>query len=209
MTALHRPLVRTAALILYVISLVLAGVSSLFLFFFALGTACNPMQAEFLSTFKVVNQTGQTVGITPIGVSASGEKAALPQFTQVAFFALPAFREENLEVKTGASRDICYDWHETNFTSVLVRLSDGSYRELVVDTEPPTKGYAPNEEEHYLIPPLDQMPQATTSLVRVLDQRRSFWWYLMSAAVSLLIPWPMRRAYEKTRPKRSKKAKRR
>jgi hypothetical protein len=209
MTALQRPLVRTVALTLYVISLVLAGVSSLFLFFFVVGAACNPTQAELLSTFKVVNQTGQTVRITPIGTLASGENAVLPQFIQVAFFTLPALYEENLEVKMGESRDICYDWHATNFVAVLVGLSNGSYRELVVDAKPLTKGHSPNQREYYTLPPFNEMPLASNSMVQVLDQRRSFWWYVTLALVLLLLPWPMRRAYEKTRPKRSKKAKRR
>jgi hypothetical protein len=126
--------------------------------------AFNPMVWLFQTSFEVVNQSGEIVYVTPVGVvEGSRRRSTLP----LSFWSIPMVPRAdcgNFRLYPGAKVVFRYDWDDINLSELAVRSERGTWRELVVlpdaTSQPCCSGPA---QEVFVIPPLDQLPVATAA----------------------------------------------
>ncbi len=129
-------------------------------------TLHNTVVIPFLESFEIVNNSGEDIHVTPIGmVEGSGRYAPLPRYGDE---FPPAVRMEpsyNIFLKAGSVLRITYDMDDINFRHILVRT--GENRVLIVDTD--RRGtlmtsYGP-KNKHYQVPTLEQLQTAPEEVI--------------------------------------------
>ncbi len=125
----------------------------------------NPMQAMFLTTFRVKNLSGVNVTITPIGVRE----------TTLAYMPLPRSDDERMpildridygiEVPANGGIDITYNSDDVNFRHILVKGPDG--RVLILDTDKRGTRHVcyPAQQKVYAIPRLQKLKETPKELI--------------------------------------------
>jgi hypothetical protein len=178
--------------------LLITGLWCLFLF-----NSVNPMQAAFISEFKIENRTQLLIWVTPIGTRNDGSKHVLPQFSRI-LPAIPASDSRDLQIDAGKTRSIYYDWDDINFSDIAIRDTVGTLRTLVVDPAPPTTSYYANKQNLYPIEDLSALPVATSAVVAAVAPRPSSFSLWPFAIIGVMAPliflwlWRKLRAYQLT-----------
>jgi len=117
----------------------------------------NPMRWVFMTSFKVENQSGQDVWVTPIGTQGSaGSKARLPIYI-TAVPAFPSFKTSGFHLKNGQTIKIRYDWDDINFSEIEVKTNADMFYQLVIDPDPLEVRYHPPKTNHFVIPVLEML----------------------------------------------------
>jgi hypothetical protein len=160
----------------------------------------NPMQLAFLTSFKVENQSGQDVRITPIGsVGANGRKKHLPIY-MTAFPAFPAVKTGKFHLKNGQTIKIRYDWDDINFSEIAIASKHDQFYQLVIDSNPTENQYHPPQTKHFVIPALETLPSMQPNVYEAsmkLDRRWGQHLLIVGSAVLLVMFWRMVVQYRK------------
>jgi len=173
--------------------LLITGLWCLFLF-----NTVNPMQAAFISEFKIENRTRVPIRVTPVGTRNDGSKHVLPQFSRI-FPAIPASDSRDLQIDAGKIRSIYYDWDDINFSEIAIRDAVGTLRTLVVDPAPPTTSYYANKHNLYSIENLSALPMATFAVVAAVAPRPSSFSLWPFAIIGLMAPLVFRWLWRRLR----------
>ncbi len=133
------------------------------------------MQLAFLTSFKVENQSGQDIWVTPIGtIGADGRRSRLPIFITV----IPAFhaiKTGRFRLKDGGTLKIKYDWDDINFSEIAVEAKGGQFYQLIVDPKPTENQYHPPESRHFSIPPLETLPSIQPAVLESVARPGRMW----------------------------------
>ena len=158
-TRKHRPL-RSAVRIAVVVCAVL-----FFLFFM------NPMLLAFMTDLRIVNDSGETVWVTPVGIPSSAcGYATLPRFRYLLLAAIPWASPTEVELDPGEAFEFTYDWDDVQFVGILVGTGNGDLRYLETDFRPGCC-WAPHCEE-YMIPEMDRIPTAPAEMGELAEKHR-------------------------------------
>jgi hypothetical protein len=93
----------------------------------------NPIHYAFLAEFQVVNESGETVYITPIGAVRTVQRPrhvllrASPKLP-----GTPALRQGDIRLDPGESLRIIYDMDDVVASEIAVRNAQGEYRQLII-----------------------------------------------------------------------------
>lgn len=127
--------------------------------------ALNPLQVGFIEGFEVVNDSGETVSVTPIGVwERTGEYGPLPLYRSK-FPAIPQLRgPAQRQLAPNTSCRFLYDCDDINFRHILVQTTAGDV--FIVDSD--KRGslnacYGP-QRSRYRVPPLAELARAPNGL---------------------------------------------
>lgn len=141
----------------------------------------NPMAMGFLTSFLVVNQSQETVYVTPIGtVGREGKRYILP-LSPSARFSLPSTGPFEITLPPAEEYQFTYDWDDINFSELAVRNERGEWYQLVTDPNPIKNQYHQPQVKAFMIPPLSQLPRASSDVVAAAKSprgRSSMWWTL-------------------------------
>jgi hypothetical protein len=168
-----------AALVLSVVPAILAA---LLLLLIALNSI-NPMQFMFSTSFEVRNASGEHVRAWPLGRHESGQLSQLP-FLLAELPAIPSLGTWGFAIGPGGSRRVRYDWDDHNFTTIVVRRTNGDMR--AIDMPAPSDCCYRHADEEYVIPPLDGLRLATD---RERREARTDYAAALNVAVVLLLPF--------------------
>ena len=139
----------------------------------------NPMAMGFLTSFSVVNQSQETVYVTPIGtVGREGKRYILP-LSPSARLSLPLTGPFEITLPSAEKHQFTYDWDDINFSELAVRNERGEWFQLVTDPNPTKNQYHQPEAKEFMIPLLSQLPKATSGVVAAARSprgRSSMWW---------------------------------
>lgn len=92
----------------------------------------NPMAFAFMNSIEIVNRSGETIHITPVGRHIeTGTRHVLRQYG-LEMPAIPAFRQGNFLLEPGERRKIVYDSDDVRPSEILVATAGGVYREVPV-----------------------------------------------------------------------------
>lgn len=167
---------------------------------FILFNTVNPMQSAFIISFKVENQSGEDIWITPIGTRGSeGRRAHLPRYISV-FPALPAIKTGSFHVQNHQTIEIKYDWDDINFSEIAIESQDGQFYQLVVDSNPTKDQYRTPESRHFIIPDfktLDHISPAVLEAVNAPYKERVRSYLIIASIFMLIIFWRTLKEYEK------------
>ena len=125
---------------------------------------CHPLVGPFLSTFRVRNDSGQTIWITPLGMwEGNGMIGPLPLYHHTAYM-LRDLRVGKRELLPGASMQFTYDMDDINFRHILVRDATGVIRILDTDKRGTIGRCYGAQHGIYSIPPLRSLKPAPQQL---------------------------------------------
>ncbi len=145
----------------------------------------NPMQLVFITSITVVNQSGRTLDIIPVGTFNNGEKGPLPTF----YTACPAFPRLGtpiFRVEDGEKQSILFDCDDINFSDFIVRDATGEHRLMVADANPPKKDYYAPRQKAFIIPKWDELSTIVASALSAATRWRGIirsGWALLAMAL--------------------------
>jgi hypothetical protein len=148
---------RNFVLVALVFSVVPAVLATLTLLLIALNSI-NPMQLMFSTSFELRNGSGEHVRAWPLGRHESGQLSHLPLLL-AEVPALPALGTGGFAIAPGGSRRVRYDWDDYNFTTIIVRRSNGDLR--AIDIPAQSDCCYRHAHDEYVIPPLERLRRAT------------------------------------------------
>jgi len=156
---------RSTGLILLTVLAVLLLPVVLFGLLLALN-ALNPMQVAFVEGFEVVNDSGETVSVTPVGMwQGTGEYGPLPLYRS----RLPAIPElrgrAQRQLAPSAACRFLYDHDDINFRHLLVRTAAGDVFILDTDKRGSLNACYGPQQSTYRIPPLVGLSGAPAELL--------------------------------------------
>ncbi len=132
----------------------------------------NPLKMAFLNDFIVVNESGENLWMTPIGMLANrGEYCPIGRyrdnFPPVRYLE-PSY---DIPIKAGGSIKITYDWDDVNFRHILVRKNSNDI--FILDTDKRGTLYScyPPEKKKYTIPPLKDLLGAPSELFPCVENK--------------------------------------
>ncbi len=130
----------------------------------------NPMAMVFLTDFQISNASGETLLVTPVGTAGKrGYRHTLP-LSLSSFLSIPSPFDRSFSLRAGQRRSFTYDWDDIQFSEILVMPAAGEPREVVVDSSPTENQYRRASTNHFVIPPLAQLPVARPEVRAVLNQ---------------------------------------
>lgn len=157
----------------------------------------NPLGMAFLTSFEVVNSTGEDLIITPIGArGAEGRRGTLPISSSSQFYLMSPQRGE-FPLPAGSTLSLTYDWDDVQFSEIVCRRRDGSYLVLPTGLHPTQGQYRQPPTKRFEISDLAALQPATElhlAAVRSGSGRIPFLYVL--AGLGLLSPlcfWAARR----------------
>jgi len=121
----------------------------------------NPMGLMFLTSFRIHNQSGEDLWVTPIGaIGPSGQRHTLPiSVGEFPYLIIPSNRD--FHIPPGDSRHFTYDWDDIQFSEILVRSRDNVYFIVLTGLHPTEEQYRRPEAEDFTIPPLAELQPAS------------------------------------------------
>ena len=104
----------------------------------------NPIHLFFLVEFRVINESGETVYITPIGAVRTVQ---MPRHVLLRVSprlpGTPALRQGDIRLDPGESLRIIYDADDVAASEIAVRNARGEYRQLFIRGR--QKGLTPDD----------------------------------------------------------------
>lgn len=89
----------------------------------------------FITEFTIENRTSERILVTPVcKVGEEGRRALHPIYL-LRMPSVPSIRNGEFALAPGTSRRVYSDWHDTDFSEIVVRGTDGVDRELIVNPE--------------------------------------------------------------------------
>lgn len=160
----------------------------------------NPMQLTFLTSFKVQNQSGQDVWITPIGtVGARGKKARLPVYS-FPLPAIPAIKTGSFHLKDDQTIKIIYDWDDINFSEIAVESENRNFFQFTVDPKPTENRYHPLKTRQFIIPKIEELESIKSDVHNAATRKGREWiehLIILGGILSLILNWKMIAYYRK------------
>jgi hypothetical protein len=152
----------------------------------------NPIHYAFLVEFQVVNESGETVYITPIGAVRTVERPrhvllrASPRLP-----GTPALRQGDIRLDPGESLRIIYDAADVVSSEIAVRNAQGEYRQLVISGR--QKRLTLDEETpEYTIRSFDRLTKIAPEVLAVAKEagrsNRRIWFWMVLWIVAGFIP---------------------
>jgi hypothetical protein len=148
----------------------------------------NPMQLAFITSFKVENQSGLDVWITPIGTRGiAGRKTRLPIY-MTAVPAFPAFKTGRFYLQNNQIIKIKFDWDDINFSEIAIETESGRFYQLVIDPNPLENQYHAPKSRHFVISKLETLEPIQS---KVLDAaiKHDKAWILPLLVIGSFILW--------------------
>ena len=144
-----------------------------------------------MHTFQVVNSSGETVRVTPIGTHiGTGSRFVLSQYA-VEMPAIPVLKQGNLILRKDELLKIIFDRDDIRPSEILVRTSNGPYKQIAIDPQ----SYAVID-----IPPLGGLPNADGVVINVATGSVYNWiyWVIICSGLIPLFLYIWRRRLAKT-----------
>jgi hypothetical protein len=152
----------------------------------------NPVHYGFLAEFQVVNESGETVYITPIGAVRTVERPrhvlvrASPRLP-----GTPALRQGDIRLDPGESLRIIYDRDDVAASEIAVRNAQGEYRQLVISDR--QKSLILDEETpEYTIGSFKRLAKIAPEVLAVAKQadsaNRRIWFWMALWIIAGFIP---------------------
>jgi hypothetical protein len=152
----------------------------------------NPIHYGFLAEFQVVNESGETVYITPIGAVRTVERPrhvlvrASPRLP-----GTPALRQGDIRLDSGESVRIIYDMDDVAASEIAVRNAQGEYRQLVVSDRQKLLTLDEGMPE-YTITSFDRLAKIAPEVLAVAKEagrsNRRIWFWMALWIVAGFIP---------------------
>ncbi len=149
-----------------------------------------------MHSFQVVNRSGETVYVTPVGTHiGTGSRLVLNQYA-IEMPAIPVFKQGNFILKPGEPLKIVFDRDDIRLSEILVRASNGSYKQIAIDTQ----SYAVTD-----IPSLSDLPSANSAVMDAAIGSEYNWvyWAIIFSGLLPLYLYIWRRRLTKTEPTKS------
>jgi hypothetical protein len=152
----------------------------------------NPIHYAFLVEFQVVNGSGETIYITPIGAVRTVQKPrhvllrASPRLP-----GTPALRQGDIRLDPGESLRIIYDADDVAASEIAVRNAQGEYRQLVISDR--QKSLTLDEETpEYTIRSFDRLSKIAPDVLAIAKEagrsNRGVWVWMALWVVPGFIP---------------------
>ena len=152
----------------------------------------NPIHYAFLVEFQVVNESGETIHITPIGALRTVQRPrhvllrASPRLP-----GTPALRQGDIRLDPGESLRVIYDADDVVASEIAVRNARGEYRQLVISDR--QKGLTLDEETpEYTIRSFDGLSKIVPEVLAVTKEagrsNRRVWVWMALWIVPGFIP---------------------
>jgi hypothetical protein len=143
----------------------------------------------FIADFKIENQTGQTLSVTPVGtVGKEGRRSPLPTIMSVAL-PLSALRAGGFRLAPGESLTVLYDMDDINFSEIVIENAQGQQFQLVVNPNPTTNQYHAPRQRYFPLNELGRLGPVDPRVAAAAKRARG----LQSASIfmNLLLigPW--------------------
>ena len=88
-----------------------------------------------MHSFRIVNRSGETVYVTPVGKHiGTGSRFVLDQYA-VEMPAIPVFKQGNFRLKANEPITIVVDMDDIRPSEILVRANNGSYKQIPIDLQ--------------------------------------------------------------------------
>ena len=163
---------------------------------FMLGTM-NPMVSMFMCTIKIVNRSGETVHVTPIGthIGIKESRDVLDQYA-IKMPPIPVFKQGNFILRPNESKIIDYNCDDVRLSEILVRTNDGSYKQIS------SQNYKVN-----VIPPISELSNASNAVLDAAKGSEFKWiyWSIICSGLLSLSLYIWYRRLRKTSPDKSPK----
>jgi len=152
----------------------------------------NPIHYAFLVEFQVVNESGETIYITPIGALRTVQRPrhvllrASPRLP-----GTPALRQGDIRLDPGESLRIIYDADDVAASEIAVRNAQGEYRQLVIRDR--QKRLTLDEETpEYTITSFDRLSKIAPEVLAVAKEagrsNRRVWIWMALLVVPGFVP---------------------
>jgi len=152
----------------------------------------NPIHYAFLVEFQVVNESDETIYITPIGAVRTVQRPrhvllrASPRLP-----GTPALRQGDIRLDPGESLRIIYDMDDVAASEIAVRNAQGEYRQLVISDR--QKRLTLDEETpEYTIRSFDGLSKVAPEVLAVAKEasrsNRRVWFWMTLLIVPGFIP---------------------
>jgi len=134
--------------------------------------AVNFMSVSFLTTFEVVNYTGEDLIVTPIGArGAEGERGLLP-ISRSSRFSIMSSKAGEFPLPAGSTLSVTYDWDDVQFSEIVCRRPDGSHLIVPTGLHPTQNQYQTPPVDRFEIRDLGNLQPATDLHLRAVKSRR-------------------------------------
>jgi len=157
----------------------------------------NPMVSMFMCTITIVNRSGETVRVTPIGthIAIKESRNVLDQYA-IIMPPIPVFKNGNFILRPNESKIIDYNCDDVRLSEILIRTNDGSYKQIS------SQNYRVN-----VIPPINKLSDASNAVLNAAkgsEFQWEYWGIICSGLLSVfLYIWyrRLRKAYLDVSPK--------
>jgi len=157
----------------------------------------NPMVSMFMCTITIVNRSGETIHVTPIGthIAIKEYRNVLDQYA-IIMPPIPVFKNGNFILRPNESKIIDYNCDDVRLSEILIRTNDGSYKQIS------SQNYRVN-----VIPPINKLSDASNAVLNAAkgsEFQWEYWGIICSGLLSVfLYIWyrRLRKAYLDVSPK--------
>ncbi|MFC1814122.1 hypothetical protein ACFL03_15670 [Thermodesulfobacteriota bacterium] len=156
----------------------------------------NPMAYMYMHSFQVVNRSGETVYVTPVGTHiGTGSRFVLAQYA-IEMPAIPVFKQGNFILGPDQPKKIVFDRDDISPSEILIRANNGSYKQIAIDPQ----SYAVTD-----IPSLSDLPNANSVVMDAAIGSEYNWiyWAIIFSGLLPLYLYIWRRRLTKTAPNKS------
>jgi hypothetical protein len=152
----------------------------------------NPIYYAFLVEFQVVNESDETIHITPIGAVRTVQRPRHVLFrASPRLPGTPALRQGDIRLDPGESLRIIYDADDVAASEIAVRNAQGEYRQLLIRDR--QKRLTSDEETpEYTITSFDRLSKMAPEVLAVAKEagrsNRRVWFWMALWIVPGFIP---------------------
>lgn len=132
----------------------------------------NPLFLALVSEFEIVNDSGQYIRVTPVGmIEGDGRYCPLGTFYQ----KLPSKKKlrnvYDVEMKAGEAIKIIYDSDDINFRHILIKTAFGGIYIMDTDKCGTLHSSCGAQREKYVIPDLSTLSLASSELYPLINDQ--------------------------------------
>lgn len=161
-------MIKDALFALFTLMMACAVVISGLVFFARL----NPLFLAFVSEFEIVNESGQFIRVTPVGMmEGDGRYCPLGAY----YLRLPDGEKKrhphDIGLKAGESIKILYDMDDINFRHILIRNASSEIFIMDTDKRGNLHYCYGAEKDKYVIPALTHLSRASAELFPLINDK--------------------------------------
>jgi hypothetical protein len=168
--------------------------------FLSLPLCCLPVVAFvpsyplFWGRFTVINESDETLYITPIGERSGQRRVLLEHFSKFPY--APILKQADVRLDPQESVQLFYRWFDEPpwiLTEIAVRNMRGEYRRMIIDK--PTPGLWTSPEQTYPIESFGGLYTASPEVVEIAEKAGRFnfaaWWMIVAGLIpiGLFLAW--------------------